>query len=331
MQLYALTAAGFSLLDFSLEPDPAAVPVFPTVIEIDHHHVTITKVPVPLSDVAAAVKSPLWIHGGRVHTLPPVGPIGTDIGHPSGIECTLSSDAVEIHRPVIFNFTANEHAFPGKVEATVTLIRDGGQIWKDNLVPGRPSEVPGTVILSATALGAYLRVDTDGSAKIVLPHPTGSIYDAAAIMSTLLLAVYLALVAGTRRDTDIDTDGSKWLLLIVDGPLAALGAIVGAAETFETSAAWRHLRYASFVAICTAGAIIVVVLRFLHAERGPIEEWERRLIEPAIVVALQVPFVGRLGRAAFGRGHRPRDLTDTVHRHSDSDVGGAGVLGHCRA
>ena len=111
-------------------------------------------------------------------------------------------------------------------------------------------------------------------------------------------------MAGTRRDTDIDTDGSKWLLLIVDGPLAALGPL-SAQPNLETSAAWRHLRYASFVAICTAGAIIVVVLRFLHAERGPIEEWERRLIEPAIVVALQVPFVGRLGRAAFGRGTVP--------------------------
>ena len=39
----------------------------------------------------------------------------------------------------------------------------------------------------------------------------------------------------------------------------------------------------------------MVAFRFYHAEKGPIEEWERRLIEPAIVVALQVPFVGRLG------------------------------------
>jgi hypothetical protein len=294
MQLYALTIAGFSLLDFSLGPDPAAVPVYPTVIEVDHHHITVTEVPVALSDVAASIGSTLWIHGGRLHTLPPVGPIGTDIGHPTGIACTLSSDTVEIHRPVVFNFSSEAHAFPGSVEATVTLLRDGAQIWKDDLTPSDDG-TPGTVTLSATALGAYLRVEPDGTARVVLPHPRGSLYDAAAIMSTLLLAIYLALVAGTRRDRDIDSDGSKWLLLIVDGPVAALGAIAGAAETFETSAAWRHLRYASFVTVCAAGAAFVVAFRFYHAEKGPIEEWERRLIEPAIVVALQVPFVGRLG------------------------------------
>ena len=72
-------------------------------------------------------------------------------------------------------------------------------------------------------------------------------------------------------------------------------AIVGAAETFETSAAWRHFRYASFVSVCAVGAAVVAVSRFSDAAHGPIEEWERRLIEPALVVALQVPFVGRLG------------------------------------
>jgi len=313
MQLYALTIAGFSLLDFSLGPDPAAVPVYPTVIEVDHHHITVTEVPVALSDVAASIGSTLWIHGGRLHTLPPVGPIGTDIGHPTGIACTLSSDTVEIHRPVVFNFSSEAHAFPGSVEATVTLLRDGAQIWKDDLTPSDDG-TPGTVTLSATALGAYLRVEPDGTARVVLPHPRGSLYDAAAIMSTLLLAIYLALVAGTRFDTgavydesgklvragrgaryDSDDEAAKWLLLIVDGPLAALGAIVGAPETFETSSAWRHFRYASFVGVCAVGAAVVAVNRFADAEHGPIEEWERRLIEPALVVALQVPFVGRLG------------------------------------
>ena len=325
MQLYALTAAGFALMDFGLVPDPAAVAVPPTVIEVDHHHVTITEVPIALSDVAAAVGSPLWIHGGRLHTLPPIGPVGTDLGHPTGLKCTLSSDAVTVHRPVVFDFSAPAHQFPNGVEATVALFRGTDPVWAADLTPSE-SGVPGTVTLSATALGAYLTVGADGATRIILPHPTGSLYDAAAIMSTLLLGIYLALVAGTRHDTDIDADSSKWLLLIVDGPLAALGAIVGAAETFETSTAWRYLRYASFVGICGAGATIVVVLRFLQAERGPIEEWERRLIEPAIVVALQVPFVGRLGSAP---ALPPPPPADAARRHSGADDGGTRLLGHC--
>lgn len=325
MQLQALTAAGFALLDFSIHPDPSATAVPPTVIEVDHHHVTITELPVALSEVAAAIGSPLWVHGGQLHTLPPIGPIGTDLGHPTGLVSTVSSDPVGVVRPVVFDFSADGHKFPGEVEATVTLLRGSRHVWDADLVPAEPG-TPGIVTLSATALNAHLTVDTNGNPRIILPHPKGSLYDAAAIMSTLLLSIYLALVAGTRHDTDIANNGTKWLLLIVDGPLAALGAIIGAAETFETSSAWRSLRYASFVGICGAGAAVVVLLRFMHAERGPIEEWERRLIEPAIVVALQVPFVGRLGQMP----DHPRGApTDRARRHTGADARRTGLVGHC--
>jgi hypothetical protein len=77
MRLLALTIYGFARLDFTFERSNfEKVAVDPAVIEIDHYHLRVSEVPISLPEAAEKIGHALWIHGGRLTTVAPVGPIG---------------------------------------------------------------------------------------------------------------------------------------------------------------------------------------------------------------------------------------------------------------
>jgi hypothetical protein len=307
MRLLVLTIYGFAQLDFTFELDGYEKgPVDPVVVEIDHYHLSVSELPISLPEAAAGIGHPIWIHGNRMTTVSPVGPIGVDIGTPIGLRATLSSDPVTIYHPVEFDFEAADHVFPtvsGTV-ATLGLHRGSTRLWEEPIVAGNTSAAAvGKVILSAKKLGVYISVEPNGNSRVVLPHSSGSLYDAAAVVSTILLAGYLSLIVGFKG-LSVDDAGSECgelktrsLLLLVDGPLAALGVILGASLTYDESDTWRYFRHWTLVAVTASGVGIVLVRRLwcIEGSSGFISDAERRLIEPALAVALQAPFKGQLG------------------------------------
>jgi hypothetical protein len=308
MRLLALTIYGFARLDFTFERSGfLKTPVDPVVVEIDHYHLTVSTLPISLPEAAEKIGHPIWIHGGRITTVAPVGPIGVDIGSPIGLRALLSSDPVPIYHPTDFDFEAPDHVFPvvSGTSATLSLHRSGVRLWEERIVAGNTSSaIAGKVTLSAKKLGVYVSIDPDGSSRLILPHSAGSMYDAAAVVSTILLAGYLSLIVGFRgiSDSAVSDDGcgelkTRSLLLLVDGPLAALGVILGASMTFDENEAWRYVRHWTLVAVTASGIGIVLIRRLWCAEvnSGFISDAERRLIEPALAVALQAPFKGQLG------------------------------------
>ena len=307
MRLLALTIYGFLQIDFTFEASGVKKSsIEPVVVEIDHYHLTVSEVPVSLPEAAAGIGHPIWIHRNRLTTVAPVGPIGVDIGTPIGLRATLSSDPVPIYHPVEFDFEASDHVFPvvsGTV-ATLGLHRGSTRLWEEPIVAGNTSaSTIGKVVLSAKKLGVYISVDPDGSSKLILPHSAGSLYDAAAVVSTILLAVYLSLIVGFKG-VSVEQAGrecgdlkTRSLLLLVDGPLAALGVILGASLTYDESDTWRYFRHWTLVAVTASGVGIVLIRRLwcIDTPTGFISDAERRLIEPALAVALQAPFKGQLG------------------------------------
>lgn len=309
MRLQVLTIYGFAGVDFTFNNDsvPGTPLEPPVVVEVDHYHVNISSLPVSLPRLANKMDHPVWIHRGKITTVSPVGPVGISIGSPVGMTATLSSDPTTIYHGVKFDFESTEHVFPvvSGTAATLSLYRAGTRLWQDDIVAGNTSSSgAGDVVLSVNRLGAYISVDTDGEAQLILPHSAGSLYDAAAVVSTVLLSVYLSLIVGFRGMQSGDKpDGmaadlrTRSLLLLVDGPLAALGIVLGASLTYDESAAWRYIRHWTIVAVTGAGVLLVLVRRLLGDNRndGFIDDAERRLVEPAIAVALQSPFTGQLG------------------------------------
>ena len=324
MRLLALTIYGFARLDFTFERSNfEKVAVDSAVIEIDHYHLRVSEIPISLPEAAEKIGHALWIHGGRLTTVAPVGPIGTfvayssvrsltmaagvDIGSPIGLRARLSSDPVPIYHPIEFDFESPDHVFPvvSGTSATLSLHRGDTRLWEEAVVAGNTSAANvGKVILSAKKLGAYITISTDGESTLILPHSAGSMYDAAAVVSTLLLSGYLSLIVGFKgvsslavSDEGCNELKTRSLLLLVDGPLAALGVILGASMTFDENEAWRYVRHWTLVAITASGVGLVLVRRLWCAEKeaGFITDAERRLIEPALATALQAPFKGQLG------------------------------------
>lgn len=310
MRLLALTIYGFVPLNFTFEPDGYEEErIDPVVLEVDHYHATIMSLPVALPELAHEIGHPVWIHGGRITTVAPVGPIGVTIGSPLGLRATLSSDPTVIYHGVTFDFEADDHVFPvvSGTSATLQLHRGSTRLWEDAVIAGNTSTAgAGGVVLSVKRLGAYVSVDPDGESHIILPHSAGSLYDAAAVVSTILLSVYLSLIVGfkglgrsgpDRDDPNADDLRARAVLLLVDAPLAALGVILGASLTFDESAAWRYVRHWTLVAVAAAGVGLVLLRRLSgsNLSGGLIDDAERRLVEPALAVALQAPFKGQLG------------------------------------
>lgn len=304
MKLLALTIYGFARIDFTFESAGyTEEAVGPVVLEVDHYHATVTKLPVSLPELAHGIGHPVWIHAGRITTVAPVGPIGVNIGSPLGLRATLSSDPAVMYHGVTFDFEAEEHVFPvvSGTSGTLQLHRGNTRLWEDTVVAGNTSSAASAgVVLSVKRLGAYISIDPDGNSRLILPHSAGSLYDAAAVVSTILLSVYLSLIVGFRglHATDAHDDlRSRAVLLLVDAPLAALGVILGASMTFDENEAWRYVRHWTLVAVAAAGVGIVLIRRFRdeNSSGGLIDDAERRLVEPALAVALQAPFKGQLG------------------------------------
>tara|TARA_B110000858_G_scaffold196399_1_gene255112 strand:- start:4476 stop:5651 length:1176 start_codon:yes stop_codon:yes gene_type:complete len=304
MRLLALTIYGFTWMNFTFESDGYSTQAIdPITVEVDHFHLSVTQLPISLPAAAAGIGHPVWAHSGRITTVAPVGPIGVDIGSPLGLRAVLSSDPVAIYHPVEFDFEAGDHVFPviSGTAATLSLHRGSSRLWTESVVAGNTSaSTIGKVVLSTKRLGAYISVATDGDSRLILPHAAGSMYDAAAVISTVLLAGYLSLLVGFKH---IAVDGecrelrTRALLLLVDGPLAALGVILGASMTFDENAAWRYVRHWTLVAVASAGVGLVLIKRLRCHESSNIliSDAERRLIEPSLAVALQAPFKGQLG------------------------------------
>lgn len=300
MRLQMLTAFGLATLDASFDPAaPALASISPIEIIVDHDtSTTITELPVRLPDIAAAAGHELWIHDGRVSPVPPVGPIGVDIGVPSGLFATLSSDPVTVYHPVVIDFEVAEHAFPlnAGTKAEVRLSRGPTEptLWDETIVATQVSNSSlGSVILSASKLGLYTRITASSSPAIVLPHDANSVHEVTAVLSTLLITTYLAIIAGyasNKKSSMLSSNNLNWIIVALDGPVCAIGIIFSSAVSHEGSDAWNEMRRWSLIAISVAGIVLAVLPGTPKSS-----ERERRLIEPALLVALQAPFVDRLG------------------------------------
>jgi len=278
----------------------------PLLFSVGAHTVSTDTIPVVLSEVADAVGHSLWFADGKLDAVPPVGPDGIDLGNSNNkIFCTVRGHT-NMRHPVKIDFESSQHILPVVAGATATIDilepgSSGTVVTSRTIFAGKLSNNSAAeVVLSAKLLGITVRADPDGTTSITIPHEHGGLREASSVATTVLIAAYLGIIAGSAKNFD-QKDRPPWTLLALDGPVCAL-AVIFANSGHAGNAAFAAVRNYSIVGIAAVGVVLGLWTALLstgeqtiNSNRVEISTKERRFLEPALLAALQAPFMGRAG------------------------------------
>lgn len=275
--------------------------VDPLLFAVGAHTVRTTTIPVVLTEVADAVGHSLWYADGRLDAVPPVGPDGIGLGKSSDARFCTVRGHTNMRHPLRFDFESTQHVLPVAAGATATIDilkpgTSGTVVTSREILAGKLSNSSAAeVVLSARLLGITLRADPDGTTAVTIPHEHGSLREASSVATTVLIAAYLGIIAGSAK-LEKSADTISWTLLALDGPICAL-AVIFANSGHAGNAAFAAVRNYSIV--CIAGVGVALGLWESFTKYGSdISSAERRFLEPALLAALQAPFMGRTGTLA---------------------------------
>lgn len=273
----------------------------PLLFSVGAHTVSTDKIPVVLSEVADAVGHSLWFADGKLDAVPPVGPDGIDLGNSNNkLFCTVRGHT-NMRHPVKIDFESSQHILPVVAGATATIDilepgSSGTVVTSRTIFAGKLSNNSAAeVVLSAKLLGITVRADPDGTTSITIPHEHGGLREASSVATTVLIAAYLGIIAGSAKNLNQEDGPPRrppWTLLALDGPVCAL-AVIFANSGHAGNAAFAAVRNYSIVGIAAVG--VVLGLWTALSSRAKISTKERRFLEPALLAALQAPFMGRAG------------------------------------
>ncbi len=282
----------------------------PLLFSVGSHTVSTDKIPVVLSEVADAVGHSLWFADGKLDAVPPVGPDGIDLGNSNNkLFCTVRGHT-NMRHPVKIDFESSQHILPVVAGATATIDilepgSSGTVVTSRTIFAGKLSNNSAAeVVLSAKLLGITVRADPDGTTSITIPHEHGGLREASSVATTVLIAAYLGIIAGSAKNLNEEKSPPRrppWTLLALDGPVCAL-AVIFANSGHAGNAAFAAVRNYSIVGIAAVGVVLGLWTALLstkgqtiNSSRVEISTKERRFLEPALLAALQAPFMGRAG------------------------------------
>lgn len=291
-----MTLFGAFALDATPTPQSTSALVEPLVFAVGSHNVVTDSIPVALTDISAAIDHSVWFNNGYLEAVPPVGPDGISLGISTKPQFCHIKGHTNLRHPVVFDFDATSHILPitAGTSATIEFLGDSTKVIASRSIKAGKSSNSSTaeVVIAASLLGVSIRADPDGTATLMLEHDHGSLREAAMVATTVLIAAYLSILAGKFRRTTLEKSPTTrllpWHLLALDGPLCALSVIFSNGG-HAGDIAWAYTRNTSILVISAAG----IALALLAQEKENVQQ--RRLLEPALITALQAPFAGRTG------------------------------------